>query len=156
MENVINNATVLGEIVWVMSHSKLHSEWELASIHKWVVPAMVHQQFRLYKENDKPVAFVSWAYLSQRAENAYVRNTRALTADDWKSGDRGWIMDFVAPFGHAKQMSRDLKYNIFVNDVGRSLRWREGSDTLTINYLHGAKAIDKAQDRTISTTVELM
>jgi cytolysin-activating lysine-acyltransferase len=33
-------------------------------------------------------------------------------AGDWKSGDRLWVVEVVAPFGGAEEMVKDLKANV--------------------------------------------
>jgi cytolysin-activating lysine-acyltransferase len=152
---VMSNATILGEIVWLLSYSNLHQDWPIGSIQQWVLPALLHNQFRIYRRSGKPRGFVSWAWMSKDVEEAFVLNTSSLRPGDWKSGNRGWIIDFVAPFGDAKAIAHDLKYNIFPNDVGRYLRIKKGSDTIQIRYLHGANAVAKSKDPKYNPTVEL-
>lgn len=123
----ISNAALLGEIIWLLSYSELHREWPIGSIQQWVFPALLHNQFRVYRRDGKPRGYVSWAWMSKEVEEAYVLNTANLEPADWKSGQRGWLIDYVAPFG----------------------------DTMHIRYLHGAKAIDKARDWDNNPTVEL-
>lgn len=154
-ESSMSNAAVLGEIVWLLSHSSLHQDWPIGSIQQWVFPALVHNQFRVYRRNGKPKGFVSWARMSKAVEEAYVLDTSSLQPDGWKAGDHIWIIDFVAPFGDAKEIARDMKTNVFPNDVGRYLRIKEGSDTMHIRYLHGINALSKAKDSKYNPTVEL-
>ena len=85
------NMTMLGEVVWLMAHSKLHKGWPMASIFQWVVPALMHKQCRLYRRDGRPVAYVAWARMSKEVEEAYVLNPRSLNPKDWTSGERGWI-----------------------------------------------------------------
>lgn len=151
----VSNAAVLGEIIWLLSHSSLHKDWPIGSIQQWVFPALQYGQFRVYHQDQKPVGFVTWALLSKEVEEAYVLNTASLLPPLWQSGDRGWLIDYVAPFGHAKDIAHDLKYRVFANNMGRYLRHKEGSDTLNIRYLHGAKVADQAQDWKNNPTVEL-
>lgn len=146
---------VLGEMVWLYSMSKLHRTWAIGSIQQWLMPAIYHKQYRLYHKNKRPVGLVTWGWLSAEVETAYVRNPRGLQPKDWQSGDRGWMLDFVAPFGDALRIGHDLKHNVFANNVGRFLRVKDGSDTMNITYIHGAKAIAKAQDWNNNPTVDL-
>ncbi len=149
------NATILGEVIWLLSYSSLHQSWPICSVHQWIFPALMHNNFRIYRRGGKPRGFVSWAWMSKDIEEAYVLNTSSLRHDGWKSGNRGWIIDFVAPFGDAKAILYDLRHNIFPDEVGRYLRIKDGSDTIQIRYLHGAKAVIKARDRQKNPTVEL-
>lgn len=154
-KSTISSASVLGEIVWLFCHSKLHQNWPIGSIQQWVLPAIHNGFFRLYRQNGKPHGYVSWALLSKEVEEAYVLNTASLHPDHWKSGDRGWIIDYVAPFGGAGRIAYDLKYNLFKDKVGRYLRVKPGTDTAFIKYLHGAEMAEQAKDHTFNPTVEL-
>lgn len=142
-----SNLEILGEVCWLYSQSHIHRVWPMGSLLQWLLPAILTRQMRIYRKNGKPHAFVSWARLSQDVEEAFVLNTASLQPKDWKSGDRIWFIDWVAPFGGTHEMTRDLKRNVFPNDVGRFLRMKEGSDTLRVFYVHGVNAIDKARDR---------
>lgn len=151
----VTNMSMLGEIVWLMAHSKLHQEWPIASIFQWVVPALLHKQCRLYRRNGRPVAYVAWARMSKEAEEAYVLNPKSLQPKDWTSGDRGWLVDWIAPFGDSDTVVRDLREGIFKDEVGRALRVKPGSDEMQIIYVHGANASVKAQDAQLNPAVDL-
>lgn len=149
------NSSVLGEVTWLMAQSELHRDWPIASVMQWVLPALMYNQYRLYRRGGKPVGYVSWARLSAEVESLYVRDPSSLQPADWQSGDRIWLIDWLAPDGGTFTIARDLKHNIFPNDVGRALRWKRSSDTLKIFYLHGQNALDKARDWERNPTVEL-
>ncbi len=152
----IHNAQLFGEIAWLYTQSPLHKDWAVKSLEQWILPAILTRQCRLYKRDGKPIAYVSWAYLSEEAEKRYVRASRDLHPKDWKSGERGWLIDVIAPFGDAKEVTRDLRNNVFVNDVGRALRLSNNKpDEMRIIYMHGARAVGKARDRNLNPTVEL-
>jgi len=149
------NMSMLGEVVWLMAHSELHRDWPIASIFQWVVPALMHKQCRLYRRDGRPVAYVAWAYLSQEVEEAYVLNPKSLQPKDWKSGDRGWLIDWIAPFGDNASVMQDLREGVFKDEVGRALRVKPGSDEMQIVYVHGANAGTKAHDPTLNPPVDL-
>lgn len=137
---------VFAQACWLYSISSLHQGWAFSSLHSWILPPLKAKQYRIYHRGDRPVGFVTWAYLSDEVEQAYVRNTRSLNPDAWNSGPRGWIIDFIAPFGDALKIGHDLRTNVFPNDVGRILQARPGSNTMTIAYIHGGNARKKARD----------
>lgn len=153
--DTISNATLLGEIVWLFSFSKLHREWSIKSIHQWILPALMHGHFRIYRRSGKPRGYISWARLSKKVEEAYVLRPSSLQPADWKSGERGWIIDFVVPFGDTFEIAHDLKYNLMKDQVGRILHVKPGSDVMHIKYIHGANAIKSAQDRSLNPTVDI-
>lgn len=149
------NSSVLGEVVWLMAQSDLHKEWPLGSILQWVIPALLNNQYRLYRQGEKPIGYVSWALLSEEKEKQYALNPSSLEPKDWQSGDRLWLLDWVAPYGGTYAIAKDLKNNLFPNQVGRALRWKKDRDTMNIFYLHGKKALDLARDHVANPTVDL-
>jgi cytolysin-activating lysine-acyltransferase len=152
---VPTNTTMLGEIVWLMAHSTLHRGWPIESIMQWVIPALLHQQCRLYHRSGRPVAYVAWARLSREVEESYVLNPRSLQPKDWVSGERHWVIDWIAPFGDSNAVIRDLREGLFRDEVGRALRVKPGSDEMRIIYLHGANARIKAGNEEFNPTVDL-
>ena len=149
------NMAMLGEVVWLMAHSKLHKDWPVASIFQWVLPALVHKQCRLYRRNGRPIAYVAWARMTKDVEESYVLNPRSLNPKDWVGGDRGWLVDWIAPFGDSAFVMKDLREGLFKDEVGRALRVKPGSDEMQIIYIHGANAVAKAQDPKLNPVVDL-
>ncbi len=149
------NMTMLGEVVWLMAHSSLHRGWPVDSIMQWIIPALLHKQYRLYHKRGRPVAYVAWASLSKEVEEAYVLNPRSLQPKDWVSGERRWVIDWIAPFGDSAAVIRDLREGMFRDEVGRALRVKPGSDEMRIVYLHGANARIKAGNEALNPTVDL-
>lgn len=149
------NMAVLGEVVWLMAHSKLHRDWPMASIFQWVLPALVHKQCRLYRRDGRPIAYVAWARMTKETEEAYVLNPRSLNPEGWVGGDRGWLVDWIAPFGDSAFVMKDLREGLFKDEVGRALRVKPGSDEMQIIYISGANAVGKANDPSRNPAVDL-
>lgn len=36
-----------------------------------------------------------------------------MRPEDWKSGDKLWVVEIIAPFGGAEEMLKDLKMKVF-------------------------------------------
>lgn len=152
---LVSNMTLLGEVVWLMAHSKVHQEWPIASVFQWAIPAISLKQCRLYRKNGRPVAYVAWAYLSKEVEESYVLNPQSLQPKDWKSGNRGWLIDWIAPFGDTAAVVNDLRTTIFKDEMGRALRVKPGSDEMQIIYVHGVNAEARANDPHLNPPVDL-
>jgi cytolysin-activating lysine-acyltransferase len=54
-------------------------------------------------------------------EARLVSGNARLRPQDWKSGDRLWIVEAVAPFGGTDEMLKDLKAKVFPD---REVRFR--------------------------------
>ncbi|HSV30268.1 MAG TPA: toxin-activating lysine-acyltransferase [Candidatus Omnitrophota bacterium] len=115
---------VLGDICWLMAQSAHHKHIFLADLEWLVIPALTARQFRVLKAGTKPMAYVSWAHLSEDAEARLLSGQPRLRPADWKSGDRLWVIDVVAPFGGNDEILRTLKKQHFADVSIRSLRPR--------------------------------
>ena len=47
------------------------------------------------------------------------QGTNRLRPQDWKSGDKAWVVEVIAPFGGGDAMVADVKAKVF---AGRDLR----------------------------------
>ena len=110
-----NEAEVLGSVVWLWLHSARHKEMPLHTLPTILMPAIKHRKFILVIEAGRPVFYLSWADFNPNAESRYVQHPLNISDEDWSSGDRMWVVDWVAPFGHSKAMSELLKKSLFVN-----------------------------------------
>ena len=132
---------VIGRVAWLWGCSPLHKDWFISLFHNNVLPAIVHKQYVLLTENNFPVAWCSWANLSLENEVKYILDTNSLVAGDWISGDRKWFIDWIAPFGHTrdlyKYMRKRFPYSLF-----RAIHVTPQSSTGKVTEFHGGK-IDK-------------
>jgi|SRR5579871_2013922 len=94
-----SNSEVLGEILWLYAHSPIHQRLKLHEIEQFVLPAIKHGRYRIYKRNGVPIGYVGIARLAKEIEDAWLHHRYVLQPDDWVSGDRLWILQFVVPFG---------------------------------------------------------
>ncbi|MGL4094406.1 toxin-activating lysine-acyltransferase [Agrobacterium cavarae] len=100
----------VGHAVWLMSRSPLHKHLMITDIEWLVTPPIILGQFRLWEKSGNPLAFASWAYLNDEAEERIVTNgIRRLLPTDWKSGDQLWLIDFICPFGDHELVIKELK-----------------------------------------------
>jgi cytolysin-activating lysine-acyltransferase len=104
---------VLGEIVWLMSQSPLHKQLSISDTEWLVMTPMLLQQFRLFYDKQKPVGVIFWASVNEEVEARLAAGTNRMRPQDWKSGDRLWVVEAIAPFGGAAEMVKDLKAKVF-------------------------------------------
>ena len=71
------------------------------------------QQFRTYYATDRPIGVVLWASVSDEVAERLAQGTTKLRPQDWKSGDKLWVVEVIAPFGGADEMVKDLKEKVF-------------------------------------------
>jgi cytolysin-activating lysine-acyltransferase len=123
-----NRYLLIGEILTLFISSILHRKYSINQFAYQVIPALDLNQFRIYKINEKPVGFVSWAFFNNDLEEIYKQSNYLIKEEDWKKGDRLWFIDFIAPFGHASEIIKDLRENIFPDSVGKYLSTDKNGD----------------------------
>lgn len=108
-----SESEVLGAVTWLWMHSPNHRELPLMALSQTLLAPMKAQQYIVASVADgtggfQPIAFLAWANLSAEAEGRYIQggSSALLRTEDWTSGDRMWITDWVTPFGHARQFRR--------------------------------------------------
>lgn len=103
---------ILGEITWLLSQSPLHRTLSIGDLEWLVMPALIHQQFYLFRDGDQPVGLALWAKCGPEAarklDKGMIEPENRLTLDEWSSGDQLWLVDLVAPFANAENRQREL------------------------------------------------
>ncbi|MBC3346495.1 toxin-activating lysine-acyltransferase [Pseudomonas sp. SWRI196] len=137
-----NEAAVLGSATWLWMHSKAHRDAPLHSLPTLLLPALKHRQFVLGSEHGKPVFYLSWLNFDEAAERRYLQQSPlALTDTDWNCGERLWLNDWVAPFGHTAVVSRLLQRHLFTNRCARALYHRGDERGLRVKTFQGIGVI---------------
>lgn len=93
--------TVLGAINWLTINSPQHRHLFISDLDWAILPPVMLKQFKLFKDEDnKTIAFTSWAKISQDVEDRILKtgNTK-LAPGDWNSGDKIHLIDALTPFG---------------------------------------------------------
>lgn len=115
----------LGQLVALMAASPIHREWTVSDFGRLIVPPLLLGQHAIVRVNSRVVAWGSWALLDEEAEEGYVSGTRKLQASDWRIGDRLWIVDAVAPWGHARDLTAAMHAELTRRGMaGRTIRFR--------------------------------
>ena len=136
----VNEAEVLGAAVWLWMHSPLHRDAPLHTLPDLLLPVIKHRQYVVATEQGRPVFFMSQAWLSPEAEARFLTQPAILMPQsDWNSGDRMWVCDWVAPFGHTPDMSRLVRQDIFPRLCWRSLYHRGQQTGLRVMNFRGAQ-----------------
>jgi cytolysin-activating lysine-acyltransferase len=56
---------------------------------------------------------VFWASVSEEVEARLAAGNARMRPQDWKSGDRLWLVEVIAPFGKGEEMVEDLRMKVF-------------------------------------------
>lgn len=133
-----SEAEVLGSSVWLWMHSSSHRNMPLHTLPALLLPAIKHRQFILAAQGGRAVFYLSWANLSAEAEQRYLQqHPIQMPQEDWNSGERMWVLDWVAPFGHTAVVNRLLRRQLFANRLGRMLYHRGDERGMRIKTFQG-------------------
>ncbi|HBT96352.1 MAG TPA: toxin-activating lysine-acyltransferase [Desulfobulbaceae bacterium] len=116
---LVKRLPALGPVLFLYmqsAHRRLHF---IADLEWLLLPALVNGQCKLYMKKEYPISFVSWAFLGEEAERNLLAGGGRLRSGDWKSGDRLWLIDIVAPFGGVDKMLDDIRKNEFPDQTIR-------------------------------------
>ena len=116
-DNPNDPSGLLGAAVWLMLSSSAHKHLFVTDFEWLVVPPILAKQFRLFRRNNVPVGFISWALLDDEVEARIINGSVKLAPNEWTIGKKFWIIDVIAPFGGGDDMLKDLKKNVFKDEV---------------------------------------
>ena len=123
-------AEALGQVVWLLSQSSVHKELRIKDLEWSFMPAIVHEQFRVFRFGklpaldtaapasfgpflnaqaleQMPLGVAVWAKLSEAAE-AKLERGEHLSLEEWKSGDRVWLVEMISPFSNPQNKLAEI------------------------------------------------
>lgn len=106
-------ATLFGEVVWLFTQSPRHKNFFLFDLEWLVMTPIMLKQFRVFYATDRPIGVALWAFVNEEVEKRLMAGNAKLAPPDWKSGDRLWLVDIIAPYGGYEEMIQDLKEKVF-------------------------------------------
>lgn len=147
ISNTLDYHEALGMMIWLMKHAHYHCQWPLWNVDNDIFPALIHGQSKLYFDNEQsPLGFVTWAWLDDKSRDQVLANESPLEVDQWNSGKHLMFADFIAPWGHAKDILSDLRVRVFPEYRAFSLgRYRDGR-IRKIYYWKGIRSKDVIAD----------
>jgi cytolysin-activating lysine-acyltransferase len=118
---VLAKIPLLGPVTWLMMQQSASRHTLLSELEWRVMPALILDQAKLYVKDEAPVAFASWARLSEVVAQRYMGTPHQLALTDWNSGDQIWLIDVFTPFGGAQDVLKDLREKVFEGKAVRQL-----------------------------------
>lgn len=118
----LDKISAVGHAVWLMTQSPLHKHLFLTDLEWLLMPPIAAGQFRLWRKDNMPLAFASWALLTEEAEQRLIAGRAKLAPAAWTGGDRLWLMDLIAPFGGREEAVKEIKTVVFPGRTIKSLQ----------------------------------
>lgn len=114
---------VLGEVTWLLTQSPIHKQLFIADLEWFVMPPILLEQFRVFYgpvpegapegSTPTPAAVALWAMVTAETEARLESGGYKLRVDEWRAGDRPWLIELIAPFGAQDEILRDLAASVF-------------------------------------------
>lgn len=103
---------MLGEMTWLLTQSPLHKVLSLSDLEWLVMPALIHEQFYVFRDGDRPVGLALWAKCGPEAvrklDGGMIEPENRLTLEEWANGDQYWLVDLIAPFANNENRHREI------------------------------------------------
>jgi cytolysin-activating lysine-acyltransferase len=103
---------LFGEMTWLLSQSVLHRHFQIADLEWLVMPALLHEQFYLFRDGDKPIGLALWAKVQpqtvKKLAGGMIEPENRLSLAEWNNGDQIWLVDLVAPFANADNRHTEI------------------------------------------------
>ena len=134
---------MFGEVTWLLTQSAQHKHFALSDLEWMVMPAILLEQFRVFRDpQGTPAGVAFWAYLTEDAEKRLEAQPGRLRPDEWKGGDRLWLINLVSPFATPENkmvdmMIGDLLTNVFPKDKIKFHKVDQAAGTREVVELYG-------------------
>ncbi len=125
---------LMGELMELSLHSPVLREIEIQHFPEVFLRPYDLGQLRRWKRGEQIIGVATWAWLSQAAVEAMLRDG-GVAPDAWQSGDQLWFIDVIAPFGDMRAISRELRSH-FPGVTGHSVRWNEDGTVKKVGRFH--------------------
>ena len=108
-----NRNTVL-DCLYLFNKSEYHRQYTLIEFNNYCLFPILHKKARLFYENDKPIGFVSWAWITEEEAEEFLLERWMPSEEVHKRPDtiddryQLWGVDFIAPFGHSTKVMRGM------------------------------------------------
>jgi len=108
-----NRNTVL-DCLYLFNQSDDHRLYTLVEFNHYCLFPLIHNKAYLFYQDDKPIGFVTWAWLTAEEAEEFLSERWMLDEEAWKRPDviddryQLWGIDFIAPYGHSTKVMRGM------------------------------------------------
>lgn len=114
LPNFISMESALGAVILLANRSQSHKHLFITDMEWLVIPPVMLKQFAVFRtQKNEPMAFISWASINEEVEKRLLTGNVKLKPQEWKSGDKLYIIDVLSPFGGQYELLKQLKERQF-------------------------------------------
>ena len=124
--------SAVGVALMLSARSIEHKNKTINELEKRFLPSISNRQFKIFRTpNNRPIAFISWAKISDEVEKKILDNGSSIEASEWSSGSNIYIMDIIAPKGIGLKAIESLQKSDFKNKKVKIIKKDGGKNTAT-------------------------
>lgn len=102
----------LGAMLYLSALTETHRSRSLTqAVNAFETPLRLNQ-YKIFRQNGFPRAFVTYAGLSPEVERRFAIDHQPVIGEDYASGRSFWIIDLVSPFGQIRQIADIMRKTI--------------------------------------------
>ena len=100
--------------LFLFNQSPDHRLYTLVEFNHYCLFPLIHKKARLFYNGDKPIGFVSWAWLTEEEAQDFLSERWMPSEEVHKRPDKIddqyqlWGIDFIAPYGHSIKVMRGM------------------------------------------------
>lgn len=100
--------------LFLFNQSEDHRLYTLVDFNHYCLFPLIHSKARLFYQDDKPIGFVTWAWLTAEEAEEFLSEMWLPDEEVWKRPDviddryQLWGIDFIAPYGHSTRVMRGM------------------------------------------------
>jgi hemolysin-activating ACP:hemolysin acyltransferase len=108
---VIDKYKIVVDSISLMSIVEPYSNYTTNDIISYLLLPIEYNKIRIYYEGDKPIGLITWCWLSTTKSDLFLQDEYTPTKEDFAldTSDKLWGFEFIAPYGHARQMMRAIR-----------------------------------------------
>ena len=123
----MDNSKAVVDCLYLFNQSPDHRLYTIAEFNHYLIFPLLHNKLRIFYDGDKPVSLVTWCWFTdEQAEEFRAELFMPDEADYVRdTGDQLWGIEFIAPYGHARQTMKNMKavcHDLYGD--GNSVHWR--------------------------------
>jgi cytolysin-activating lysine-acyltransferase len=123
----MENSKAVVDSLYLFNRSPFHSMYTLRAFNSYLILPLLHDKLRIFYEGEKPVSLVTWCWFTDEQADLFLNDEYVPTESDYArtTGEQLWGLEFIAPFGHAKQTMREIK-RLYLERYGKPeiVHWR--------------------------------
>ncbi len=130
--NHISVESAIGSVLLIATKSPTH-KYLFSQDYEWmIIPPITAKQYSLFRnKRNEPIAFVSFASVSEEVEKRLLDGSLKLNPKEWVSGNKLYIIDIISHFIPVPDILKELSEGQFKDKDIKILKPNKGKKGMT-------------------------